>query len=76
MKIVFFLAFILYSIIHIIFCVLVYFDAERLDRYALKGTSPILWFFFAFLVPVFGVFLYWVMHYSILVPDRSQGKNT
>lgn len=48
---------------HISLTIIVYRDAKSLPQLAL-GISPLLWLGITFSLPVIGMFIYWVMHYS------------
>lgn len=44
----------------------VYVDAKKQRHYVLN-LSPTLWALIAFLFPLLGFFIYWLMHHSTLV---------
>lgn len=50
---------------HISLCIVVYKDAVKLQKSEL-GISPILWLGVTFVVPIFGMFIYWIMNHSTL----------
>lgn len=55
---------------HISLCFVVYKDAKELERTALY-ISPLLWSGISFSLPILGMFIYWIMNYSILVRYRK-----
>ncbi|WP_066638675.1 hypothetical protein [Desulfolucanica intricata] len=50
---------------HLAISVLVYRDAKTLLRSAL-GISPFLWFSISIILPIGGMFVYWLMNHSSL----------
>ncbi|MGF7184864.1 hypothetical protein GGQ84_000949 [Desulfitispora alkaliphila] len=59
---------------HLSLSIFVYQDAQRRQVFALRGTSPVLWFCVSFSLPIIGMFVYWVMHYSSLAVWKTVQK--
>ncbi len=49
----------------------VYVDAKKQRRHVLN-LSPAVWALVAFLFPLLGFFVYWLMHHSTLVQREKQ----
>ncbi len=50
---------------HLIITVIVYQDAKRLNITSLN-ISPVLWASISFVLPIIGMFIYWIMNHSSL----------
>ena len=58
---------------HFALTAIVYRDAKSLLHAAL-GIPPFLWLGITFSLPIIGMFIYWVMNYSSLSNDLSDGS--
>ncbi|MBC9786525.1 hypothetical protein H1S01_18890 [Heliobacterium chlorum] len=55
---------------HISVCSIVYKDAKRLG-YSALNISPFLWGSISFILPIFGMVIYWLMNHSSLAKPRD-----
>jgi hypothetical protein len=56
---------------HLVITILVYQDAKKLHRASLN-ISPILWTSISFVLPILGMFIYWIMNHSYLKREDGQ----
>lgn len=54
---------------HLAISLIVFQDAKTLTRPAL-GISPFLWFSISLILPIGGMFIYWLMNHSSLKKDN------
>jgi hypothetical protein len=60
-------------VVSIVLAVLVFRDAVRHGK-RIMGITPVVWFLIVLISSFFGVFGYWLMHYSRLAPAPEKGK--
>lgn len=56
--------------VHFVIAVIVYRDAKKI-RSSSFYISPALWASISFTLPILGMFIYWIMNYSILKVNKN-----